>query len=653
MILQNLHFERSRVYTPETSLSLDLMTMIDSFLSKVYRKLPVLIFDALAIPLAWYLAFGLRYNLSPFSRNLYSANVFKSMLLLFAVQSSCNFFFKTYRGLWQFFSLNDVIRILKSVFSAAFLVIPCLYLTYLLQYVPRSVLPSYTIILAGILCGGRLALRLHWDRSALGDLPEKLARVLIVGAGNAGESLVRDLKRDNKYLPVGLVDDKSGQRGMEVHGIRVLGAIADLPALIRAFRVDLVFIAIPSASSSVMRTIVTHCEQSGVIFRTLPSISALAAGRVEVNALRPVNIEDLLGRDQIRLEWNKIAGGIFNKRVLVTGAGGSIGSELCRQIMQFHPEKLILLENNEFALYQIQQELSHAWPQIPLHAALVNVIDEVAVTALFQTLKPQLVFHAAAYKHVPMLENQIRVAVNNNIIGTQVVAQASVLADVEKFVLISTDKAVNPANVMGTTKRVAEIYCQNLNDRVKTQFITVRFGNVLGSTGSVVPLFKKQLQEGGPITVTHPDIERYFMTIPEASQLILQAMVNGAGGEIFVLDMGEPIKICYLAEQMIRLAGKEPGKDIAIEYTGLRPGEKLYEELFHDSEQLHKTEHEKLFKAKFRKINWEELTQTLHMLSLACAEYEEDELIILLKSLVPESGIAKTMYHPVVSIVET
>jgi FlaA1/EpsC-like NDP-sugar epimerase len=626
------------------------MTMMDSVLSKLYRKSPVLIFDALAIPVAWYLAFWFRYNLKPFSHSMYSIDVFKSMLVLFVIQQSCNFFFKIYRGLWQFFSLNDVIRIIKSVSFAIFLVIPCLYLTYLLQHVPRSVLPAYAIILIALLCGGRLVLRLHWDKVTQGELSEKPERVLIVGAGNAGESLVRDLKRDSKYLPVGLVDDKLGQLGMEVHGIRVLGAIQDLPSLIKAFNVDLIFIAIPSASSSLMRTIVTHCEQSGVTFRTLPSISALVSGRVEVNALRPVNIEDLLGRAQVHLEWNKIAGNISKKRILVTGAGGSIGSELCRQIMQLHPEQLILIENSEFGLYQIHQELSRTFPHISLHALLVNVVDEVAIKRVFKTLKPQIVFHAAAYKHVPMLENQIRVAVSNNVIGTQIVAQASVYAGVEKFILISTDKAVNPTNIMGTTKRVAEIYCQNINDRVKTQFITVRFGNVLGSTGSVVPLFKNQLQEGGPITVTHPEIERYFMTIPEASQLILQAMVNGLGGEIFVLDMGEPIKIRYLAEQMIRLAGKEPGKDITIEYTGLRPGEKLFEELFHDSEQLQKTEHEKLFKAKFRKINWEELTQTIHMLGVACNEYEEDELRILLKSLVPESKITMNVYQSILEM---
>ena len=266
----------------------------------------------------------------------------------------------------------------------------------------------------------------------------------------------------------------------------------------------------------------------------------------------------------------------------------------------------------------------------------MSVIDEVAINHVFNRFEPEIVFHAAAYKHVPMLQDQIRVAVSNNVLGTQTVAKASVAHGVEKFILISTDKAVNPTNIMGTTKRVAEIYCQNLNGKVETQFITVRFGNVLGSAGSVVPLFQQQLKAGGPLTVTHPDMQRYFMTIPEACQLILQAMVNGEGGEIFVLDMGEPIKISYLAEQMIRLAGKEPGKDILIEYTGLRPGEKLYEELFHESEQLIPTTHEKLFKARFRELDWEELNQTMRLLNIAGVEYQEPELLVLLQSLVPE-----------------
>ena len=610
-------------------------------IKKIISKLPVIIYDVSAIPIAWYAAYWLRFNMHPYLSILTSSHSFIALSFLIVFQVSCYYYFKTYRGLWRFSSLNDVIRILKASITAVVLVIPVLYLSSVLQHLPRAVFPLYCIIVATILCGGRLVVRLHWDKQGKTEENLDFRKVLIVGAGQAGESLARDLKRSSYYVPIGFVDDNLSKRGLEVHGIRVLGAIRQIEQFVNEFSVDLIFIAIPSARSAMMRRIVTYCETTNVPVRTLPSLSALAAGRVEVNALRPVNIEDLLGRDQVCLEWHKITEQITGKRVLITGGGGSIGSELCRQVISLRPISLVIVDNSEYNLYCIDQELKELFPETPIEVQLISVTDTVAINHLFDCYKPEIVFHAAAYKHVPMLQNQIRAAVFNNVIGTQVIAKASVSFGVEKFVLISTDKAVNPTNTMGATKRAAEIYCQNLNARSKTQFITVRFGNVLGSAGSVIPLFQKQLKMGGPLTVTHPDMQRYFMTIPEASQLILQAMVNGLGGEIFVLDMGEPIKISYLAEQMIRLAGKEPGKDIAIEYIGLRPGEKLYEELFHESEQLISTSHEKLFKAKFREIEWHELTQTMRMIDVACSEHQNDELLILLKSLVPELQLSE------------
>jgi len=612
------------------------MQKIILLMRKFVTKLPVILFDVTAIPIAWYVAYWLRYNMHPFPGILTSSHSFVALAVLVIVQIGCYYYFKTYRGLWRFSSLNDVIRILKASITTVMLVIPIFYITAILNHLPRSVFPLYCIILSTLLCGGRLLTRLHFDKRGRGTNSTEIKKVLIVGAGQAGEGLARDLKRSSTYQLIGFVDDNLGKRGLEIHGVRVLGTTHQISEFVSQYSVDLIFIAIPSLRSVTMRRIVTYCEDSKVPFRTLPSIPALAAGRVEVNALRQVNIEDLLGRDQVSLEWEKIATSISGKRILITGGGGSIGSELCRQIIALNPASLAIVDNSEFNLYQIDQELSVKFPKIKIELGLVSVTDEVAINHLFARFQPEIVLHAAAYKHVPMLQNQVRVAVFNNVMGTQVVAKASVTFGVEKFILISTDKAVNPTNIMGTTKRVAEIYCQNLNDRVETQFITVRFGNVLGSAGSVVPLFQKQMQVGGPLTVTHPDMQRYFMTIPEACQLILQAMVNGQGGEIFVLDMGEPIKISYLAEQMIRLAGKEPGKDIIIEYTGLRPGEKLFEELFHESEQLAPTKHEKLFRAKFRELDWHELTQTMRMLNAACAEHQDEELLVLLKSLVPE-----------------
>lgn len=606
------------------------------FFNKFFSKLPVILSDVMAIPLAWTMAYWLRYNMHPSPQALFSSHSLLALALLTLMQVTCYYYFKIYRGLWRFSSLNDVIRIVKASISATVLVILPLYLSSSLAYIPRAVFPLYAIILTLLLCGGRLAFRLYWDQRFKTKEQKNRLRVLIIGAGQAGEGLVRDLKRSVAYEPIGFVDDNRSKTGLEVHGVRVLGTTNQIVELVQRHQVNLLFIAIPSAGSSTMRHLVTYCEKSKVPFRTLPGISALITGRVEVNALRPVNIEDLLGRDQVYLQWDKIEATLSGKRVLITGGGGSIGSELCRQILALNPASLSIIDHSEYNLYKMEQESKENFGHIPVEFGLINVTDEVAVAHFFSRVQPEIVFHAAAYKHVPLLQNQIRVAVLNNILGTQTLAKASINSGVEKFILISTDKAVNPTNIMGTTKRVAEIYCQNLNNKVETQFITVRFGNVLGSTGSVVPLFQKQLQAGGPLTVTHPDMQRYFMTIPEACQLILQAMVNGQGGEVFVLDMGEPIKISYLADQMIRLSGKEPGKDILIEYTGLRPGEKLYEELFYESEQLVPTDHEKLFKAQFCELDWYELRQTMRMLNLACLEYQENELLILLKSLVPE-----------------
>ena len=605
------------------------------FLKKGYLKLPTLLFDILSIPIAWYIAYWLRSNMHFLPNGLLKTQSIHTLYVMMVVQVACYYHFKVYRGLWRFASLDDVERIIRSVITASILVIPILFLLSLV-HVPRSIFPLYIITLITILCGGRLCVRQIWDKRYHFSKANEGSRVLIIGAGQAGEGLVRDLKRSFLYQPIGMIDDNSSKRGLDIHGVMVLGTLSELTTLVKEHNIDLIFIAIPSASSITMRRIVEQCEKTGVQFRTLPSIQSIASGKAIANSLRTVNIEDLLGRDQVVIQWEKIATKIESARVLITGGGGSIGSELCRQVAAFKPSKLMILDNNELNLYKIEHEFQQKFPDIHIEISLMNVTDTIGIENVFRKFQPEIVFHAAAYKHVPMLESQIRVAVHNNVIGTQTVATASVKYHVDKFILISTDKAVNPTNVMGTTKRVAEIYCQNLNQRTKTKFITVRFGNVLGSTGSVVPLFQQQLDNGGPITVTHPDMERYFMTIPEATQLILQAMVNGNGGEIFVLDMGDPVKISYLAEQMIRLSGKEPGRDIQIKYTGLRPGEKLFEELFHDSELLVETDHEKLFKAQFRKIDWDELTDAFKLINQACVKQDEDELLLLLKNLVPE-----------------
>jgi len=463
-------------------------------------------------------------------------------------------------------------------------------------------------------------------------------RALVVGAGSAGEMLVRDLQShvDSGYVPVIFADDDPAKIRREIRGLRVAGRVEQLPELIDQWDIEIILLAIPSASDAQMRRLVEICEGCQVPFQTLPSVKELLSGAVNQSSLREVSIIDILGRDPVKLDWQVIKHSLQAKTILVTGGGGSIGSELCKQLARVQPRQLIIFDQCEFNLYKIDAELSRWYPQLNRLAVLGDVADPLAVENVIQQQHPEIVFHAAAYKHVPLLESQVREAVHNNLIGTKIVAEAAIRGGAERFVLISTDKAVNPTNVMGATKRAAEILCQNLDRTSATRFTTVRFGNVLDSAGSVVPLFREQIKAGGPVTVTHPDITRYFMTIPEACQLIMQAEAVGQGGEVFVLDMGEPVKIAYLAEQMIRLSGKVPGQDIAIEYVGLRPGEKLYEELFHEQEPLIDTGYEKLRLAKARLYDNDVWSKDILALAEACKTQEAQGILAILQRLVPE-----------------
>jgi FlaA1/EpsC-like NDP-sugar epimerase len=493
----------------------------------------------------------------------------------------------------------------------------------------------YPLILAALLGGPRLAYRFWKDSRS--DLLQNQAvkRVLIVDADRAGEVLSRDLRRDNRYTVVGFVDDKTMLRGASINGHPVLGSFDELPEVAREAAVDMLLIALPGASTSEMRRLVALCDETGLPYRTVPRLEDVVAGRAQFNQIKEVAIEDLLGRDAVELDWTAIRETLSGRRVLVTGGGGSIGSELCRQVARLGAQSLTVVEQSEYSLYRITQELRADFPELILESVLANCGDQVAMQRTFAEVRPQVVFHAAAYKHVPMLQGQLRSAFRNNVMGTCVVADVSREFAVECFVLISTDKAVNPTSVMGACKRVAEIYCQNLDAHADTRFMTVRFGNVLDSAGSVVPLFRRQIREGGPVTVTHPEISRYFMTIPEACQLILQTASIGKGGEIFALDMGEPVKIRDLAEQMIRLAGKKPGSEIPIVYTGLRSGEKLFEELFHPLENYSATMHAKIFLAQHREVSWELLQALLGKAGDAVAVFDEEELRRCVSSLLP------------------
>lgn len=501
--------------------------------------------------------------------------------------------------------------------------------------IPRSVPIIYAILLTAFLGGSRLLYRWAKDHH-LYHKPNQ--RVLIVGGGNAGEMLTRDILRNraDSYIPVAFVDDNLNRMGREIHGIPIVGSTLEIPNTIDRYDIDIIMLAIPSASSKQMRRIVEICEKTDLPFRSVPQLKDLMSGNVQINEVRQVSIEDLLGRDPIDLDWPAICNSLSEKIVLITGGGGSIGSELCRQIAKLNPARLVVLDNSEYNIYIIEMELLNNYPNLELECHLGDVTDHPFVEDVFVRHKPDVVFHAAAYKHVPLLEPQVRQALHNNVLGTRIVGESADRHGTGVFVLVSTDKAVNPANVMGASKRAAEIFCQNLNSHSETQYITVRFGNVLGSAGSVIPLFRKQIETGGPVTVTDQRMERFFMTIPEACQLIMQTVVLGKGGEIFVLDMGEPVKISYLAEQMIRLSGRTPGEDIEIEYVGLRPGEKLYEELFHEKEQLEKTSHDKVFLARHRKVDWTQLNQTLDQITKSCNEMDAEKLGHLLDELVPE-----------------
>jgi len=603
-----------------------------------YHRIPIILHDICMVALAWALAMVLRYDL-PLEPDV-EAVFWQVLPIVVSVQSIILWYGGLYRGIWRFASLPDLVTILRATIFGTLAVVLVLVLFNRLELIPRTSLLLYPFLLVFLLGMPRLLYRL-WHEHSFNFLLSsdiKLQRVLVLGAGTSGDMLVRDMLRNNidGYVPVGFLDDQPRLHGGKVQGIPVLGGIDQVLEIVESLPVDMIVIAMPVATDEQMRRVVELCELTNVPVRTLPKLDSLVSGQVNLSALHDVAIDDLLGRAKIQLDWQIIKTGLRGKVVMVSGGGGSIGAELCHQIARLNPTALVIFERTEFNLYQIEMQLRQQFPQLVLHAHLGDIVDTAAVHHILDCYHPEVVFHAAAYKHVPMLQFQAREAARNNVLGTKILAEAAAAQGCQTFVMISTDKAVNPANIMGATKRAAEIICQAMNVTTKTRFITVRFGNVLDSAGSVVPLFKAQIAKGGPITVTHPDISRYFMTISEACQLILQAGAMGQGGEIFVLDMGKPVKIKYLAEQMIRLSGKIPAQDIKIIYTGLRPGEKLYEELFHADEKLDKTTHAKILLASHLHQDWEQLTNTLTQLAIAGDDYAESDIKKILKRLVPE-----------------
>lgn len=563
-----------------------------------------LLHDIVVASLAWCFAYLLRFNFSLSTEHM--DQMLQSLILVVPLQACLFVFFGLYRGVWRFASVNDLKRIMFAVISATALATLVLFMLQSGIVIPRSVLILDPILLVMMMGGSRFVYRAWKDHQLYGVTLKQGNPVIILGAGEAAVALVKDLALSAQWRVVGLVDDDVSMHGREIFGVKILGAINQLELISNRLSVTYVIVAMPSAHHQKRKQAIDLATQLNLEVMTVPAIDDLMSGKVSVSQIRKVDVEDLLGRDAVKLDSSGLQMLIDHQTVLVSGAGGSIGSELCRQIVKYRPDTLICLDISEFSLYQLEQELTGMNLETKLVYFTCDVKNKVRINHILAQHQPSVVFHAAAYKHVPMMENgNVWEALSNNVIGTHTLAQACKSNGVSKFVLISTDKAVNPTNVMGASKRLAEMVCQGLQSDNGTRFVIVRFGNVLGSSGSVIPKFREQIAKGGPITITHPEITRYFMSIPEAAQLVMQAGLMGKGGEIFVLDMGEPVKIADLAADMVRLSGFSTD-EIKIEYVGLRPGEKLYEELLADDEHTMPTPHEKLRIAQARTadISW-------------------------------------------------
>lgn len=597
--------------------------------------------DVLLLHLSYFLAFLLRFE-GQIPVNYYQ-NYKEIMVVLIAIKVFTFFFFKLYKSLWRYASIEELLNICISVVLSNSVIIATIIFVHS-SYLPRSIYLISTLLDLIFIGGVRFtyrALRRYKVKNFVSK-NTKLNNVLVVGGGSAGAAVVKELRIHSELnlKVIGIIDDDANKRGQRINGVKILGNRFQIAKIVENYKVDEIIIAMPSAPKNTIREIVDECKSTKTKVKILPGVYELIDEKVTVNQIRAVEIEDLLGRETIHLDNSSLDKYIEGKTVLVTGGGGSIGSELCRQITKYKPKELIILDIYENNAYELQNELNriynkpNAYIQLNMKVLIASVRDVERVDQIVSTIKPDIIFHAAAHKHVPLMEDNPCEAVKNNVLGTNNVARAANKHGVGKFVLISTDKAVNPTNVMGATKRMCEMIVQSFDTVSQTEFSIVRFGNVLGSNGSVIPLLKRQIEEGGPVTVTHEEITRYFMTIPEAVRLVLQAATMASGGEIFVLDMGQPVKIMDLAKDLIRLSGFEPGKDIQIEVTGLRPGEKLYEELLLDEEGIQKTVHEKIYIGSPLSVDFDSIQDSINLFKAITKNQDSEAVIDELKRVV-------------------
>ncbi|MCD4749225.1 MAG: polysaccharide biosynthesis protein [Thermoanaerobaculales bacterium] len=606
-------------------------------------------FDLFVLALAFVLSYNLRFDFMITEAELHKMLVQAPLVML--IQFGSMFIFGFYTFVWRYIGMAELRPFVKAAWWSF---LPLILMrfglpdAFLVWRVPLSIILMDTMLAFG----GVLALRVlrratferfEKERRAKGADGEKLKPVLLVGAGRAGVLAAREIQaRGDMGMEIrGFVDDEPDKHGSVIQGVKVLGATRELPRLVSELGIDHVVISIAQTGRKDLRRIIEICEAIPVRARIIPGLYELIDGTVEITRIRDVEIEDLLGREAVSLDEKSLSEFLEGKTVMVTGAGGSIGSEICCQVAKFGAGRVLMVERAEFALFESEREMREFCPGADVLPLVADVCDETRMSEIFESYRPAVVFHAAAHKHVPLMENNTGEAVKNNVLGTRLVAELAGRSGVETFVQISTDKAVRPTSIMGASKRAAELVAQDLNRQFDTQFISVRFGNVLGSAGSVVPSFRKQIEEGGPVTVTHPDMVRYFMTIPEASQLVVQAGAIGQGGEIFILDMGEPVRIVDMAKDMITLCGLKPFEDIDIEFTGIRPGEKLFEELQTVGENITKTRHPKIFAGKINTYGEAEVSQALERFRGLCGAGDEAELRRYFNELLPEARVTE------------